>query len=194
LLQLGVKAKGEAGLPDVSGNEIVAADVRMSVRFNPQTVISYRLCGHEPANLSRSETPTQHFVAGQSATAVYELELQGDGDAEVATVVLEWRDAASGEAKVETRKVSVREFAASFRQAEESVQLAGLAVAAAEVLRQSPFAEPILSAEMLDLARAAQGEAKRPQEFARFVDLFERILSADDRQRRAGAQERGPAP
>ncbi|HVW39254.1 MAG TPA: YfbK domain-containing protein, partial [Pirellulales bacterium] len=121
LLQLGVQTKGEVELHDALGNEIVAHDVRMSVRFNPQTVLSYRLCGHEPASLSRSETPAQHFAAGQSATAVYELELQGDGDAEVASVVLEWRDAASGEPRIETRKVFVREFAASFRQAEESV-------------------------------------------------------------------------
>lgn len=194
LLQLGVQARDEVDQPGISAKEIVANDVRMSVRFNPQTVISYRLCGHEPASLSRSETPAQHFAAGQSATAVYELELQGAGDAEVASLVLEWRDAASGEAKVETRKVFVREFAASFRQAEESVQLAGLAVAAAEVLRQSPFAEPILSAEMLALARAAQADAQRPQEFARFIDLFQRILSADAPRHRAGAQEGGPAP
>ena len=194
LLQLGVQAKGEFAPPDISGKEIVANDVRMSVRFNPQTVISYRLCGHEPASLSRSETPAQHFAAGQSATAVYELELQGDGDAEVASIVLEWRDAASGEPRIETRKVFAREFAASFRQAEESVQLAGLAVAAAEVLRQSPFAEPISPAEILALARAAQADAKRPQEFARFIDLFQQFLSADAQQHRAGAQERGPAP
>lgn len=193
LLQLGVQARGSTTPSGISGKEIVANDARMSVRFNPQSVKSYRLCGHEPARLERAETPAQSFSASQTATAVYELELQGAGDVEVATAVLEWRDAASGLRKVESRKVFLREFDASFRQAEESVQLAGLAVAAAEVLRQSPFAESISPAEMLSLAREAQADARRPREFARFVDLFQRILSAEARGR-ADAQQQGSAP
>lgn len=194
LLQLGVQAKGEVNQRGVTGNEIVARDVRMSVRFNPQTVISYRLCGHEPTRLEGSEPPAQHFSASQAATVVYEIELRGADDAEFASVVLEWRDAESGERQIETRKVFTREIAVSFSQADESVQLAGLAVGAAEVLRQSPFAEPISPDELLALARAAQADAKRPQEFTRFIDLFQRILSAAARRSPADARERGSAP
>jgi hypothetical protein len=165
----------------------------MSVRFNPRAVKSYRLCGHEPTHREGPETPRRDFLTGQAATAVYELELQNHGEAEVATVSLEWRDAASGEQQLETRRVFAGDFAGSFGESNESVQLAALAVAAAEVLRRSPFAAAISPAETLALARQAAADAKRPLEFVRFVDLFERISLAG-RRHRAESEDRGPLP
>lgn len=190
LLQLAVQAKDLAKRKNAADGKLAAKDVRLSVRFNPEAVKSYRLCGHEPRQSDGQSDgrqsdgpqspPGRDFSPGEAATVVYELELSAlDGDAELATVTLEWRDAASGAPQVRTRQIISREIAAPFGKAQESVQLAAMAVAAAEVLRQSPFAEPISPAEMLSLARTARDASSRPQRFETFVELFERCMAIE---------------
>ena len=194
LLQLAVQAKDAAKPSNGSIAEVVAENVRLSVRFNPQAVKSYRLCGHEPTRLEGPHfVPACDLSAGQAATVVYELELYGAADAEIATVALEWRDAASDAPQVRTRSVRSHEIAAPLGKADESVQLAALAVAAAEILRRSPFAEPISPAEMLALARAARAGAERPQEFKPWIELFERIVAVESLSERAPIEREGQA-
>ena len=70
------------------------------------------------------------------------------------------------------------DFAADIIDAPPALRLAALAVAAAEELRQSPFAEPITPTKMLALARQGATGADLPSEFQKFVDLFEPLLAA----------------
>lgn len=203
LLQLAVAAKDPAGqtpgaAPRSASDEIVAEHVRLAVRFNPQAVKSYRLCGHEPTHLEGPPVaPACDLSAGQATTVVYELELYeaGEGnfaDTEIAAVSLEWRDAASGLPRSLTRAVRSRQIAAPIGDADENVQLAALAVAAAEVLRRSPFAEAMSPAELLAMARAAKAGAERPQAFVPWIDLFEQILAVEKPRERASHESPTP--
>ena len=58
-------------------SQVVARDARLSVKFNPNVVVEYRLLGHEAKALAGllPEHPQADFHDGQSATAVYEVRL-----------------------------------------------------------------------------------------------------------------------
>ena len=75
-------------------SQIVAASVDMKVTFVPEAVSRYRLIGHEAngdGGLSGASLQ-KDLRSGQSATALYEVELKPDGPAEVAFVEVSWRD------------------------------------------------------------------------------------------------------
>ncbi len=123
-------------------SEIVAKDAKLRVEFNPKTVDIYRLIGHDPqispSNPSVSTTVDLH--PGQCATGLFEVKLKGDGGDDVATAMLTWTDAQSGQAKTSTQRISRLQFAKTFRESPLSLQMAAVAAETAEILRESPFA------------------------------------------------------
>ncbi|HXT60040.1 MAG TPA: von Willebrand factor type A domain-containing protein [Pirellulales bacterium] len=193
LLQIAVQASDFASAdaaaePDVA--EVVAADVRLSVRFNSEAVASYRLYGHEPTRLEGTKLePACNLRCGQRASVVYELQLGPPPGAEAVSVTLEWRDPGSGAIRRSSRSMGRPDFAADMIDAPPALRLAALAIAAAEELRQSPFAEPITPTKMLDLARQGAMGADLPSEFQKFVDVFEPLLAAQ-----SGSQALAPKP
>ncbi len=153
-----------------------AAQARMTVRFNPRAVASYRLCGHEPTRLEgAAETVGVDLPAGSCATAVYEIELR-DGahtsDEEVAVATLQWNDPSSGAAYSKRCAIRRGQFAAPGEQAPARLQLASLAVAAGEMLRKSPYAARMSTGAMLELARHGESQGKSIQEFRKFIEIF----------------------
>ncbi|HEV7225419.1 MAG TPA: von Willebrand factor type A domain-containing protein [Pirellulales bacterium] len=194
LLQIAVQASDfasdadAAAEPDVT--EIVAADVRLSVRFNPQTIESYRLYGHEPTRWEGTKLePTCNLRCGQTASVVYELQFGPTRGAEAASVTLQWRDPRSGAVRRSSRSIRPPDFATDMTGAPPGLRLAALAVAAAEELRESPFAETIAPSKMLDLARQGATGADLPSEFQKFVDVFEPLLAAQ-----SGSKALAPKP
>lgn len=180
---------------------VAAAQTRLTVRFNPQAVASYRLCGHEPTRVE-GELPTAglDLPPGAAATAVYELQFRSDTEAEVAVATLEWTDPASGTPRSQRSSIRRSQFAPRIEQAPAALRLAGLATAAGEILRKSPYAASISPAAMLELARqgataaspsqANPKQANPAEEFRKLVEIFERILAIE--QRSDDARPLGP--
>jgi hypothetical protein len=197
-------ASADKDAGDLDPAEIVAADVRLSVRFNAEAVKSYRLYGHEPTRLEGANLePTRELLAGQAACVVYELQFGSPSEAEAALVTaeaalvtVEWRDPEGGAVRRLSRSIRRRDFTAELSDAPAAQRLAALAVAAAEELRQSPFAESIDPDEMLGLARHAAAGENLGGEFQKFVEIFEPLSASQSRRQRqlqlqkpAGAQE-----
>lgn len=185
LLQLHLQAGGRSG-----PGPLAASQARLTVRFNPHCVASYRLCGHEPTYEEGEKVTLElDFAPGGSATALYELQLRGDAQSDVAVATLEWIDPASGMRRTRRYPVERKQFAARFEQAPAAFRLAGLAAAAGELLRESPHAASISPAALLELARQGQAQTQRKQhkcaiEFRKFVEIFARIVAI--RQRTEG--------
>ena len=171
----------------VSGqSQLVAADARLKVTFNPRTVLEYRLLGHEAKAMAglMPAHPEADFHAGQSATALYEMRLGSGGPPEVAAVELSWREPGRGKPQMLSSTIRRGQFGTSFVEAPLSLQEAALVAEAAEVLRQSPYAVTSGDSPSLGLARVLQlaGQVdtrlyQRPS-FVDFVLLVEQAARA----------------
>lgn len=166
--------------------QMVAADVTLSVAFDPASVAAYRLLGHEAAAITGRQTdrPQTDFFAGQSATALYEVQIKPGGGQDVATVHLSWQSPGGGTRREALRIVRKRDFTASLPQAPLPIQQAAIAAQAAEILRRSPMARIPRGSQSLAFAQlravASQVDTRlyqRPS-FVELIDLVERAERA----------------
>jgi len=172
----------------------VAADVRLTVTFNPRTVVAWRLFGHEPSaitGLVPAETECD-FYAGQSATAMYELRLRPSGGDLVAEVELQWQSPDGGSPQKTVRRIRKSDFAMSFAQSPPPLQQAALYAQTAELLRRSPFARlpggsPVLGLKAIrQLAEQVDTQVRERASFVELIDLLERSSVASGLWSRRG--------
>ncbi len=139
--------------------QTVALDARVQVDFNPDVVEAYRLIGYEnralPDDSFRDDGVDAGAIgAGHASTALYALRLtnEGDGSARIGTVSVRWSEPDTGRSEEIAQDVRMEDIARSFRDAAPTFQLDALVAAAAEVLRQSRWADGY---DMRDVAAAA---------------------------------------
>ena len=153
---------------------LVARDAKIQVVFNPDTVRSYRLLGFENRDVAdedfRDNTVDAGEVGlGQSATALYELELRESGSergasAELATATLRYERPDRASVREITRTITGADVVGSFAVADPRFRLAAVAAEFAEVLRRSPFVDyrdlgmTVLLAESRAVARDLSGD------------------------------------
>jgi Ca-activated chloride channel family protein len=159
-------------------SQVVAADARVTVTFNPRVVYRYRMLGHEPTPVAglmpvRLEAD---FKSGQSAVAMYEFMLKPGKEAEIATVRLEWRDPRDGTPRQATQVITRAQMPSSFVDSSVTLQWGAVAAFTAEILRESPFRANL--SEVVQLARQVRGQSRQPGSFHEFVSLVERSEKA----------------
>jgi hypothetical protein len=141
--------------------------------------------------------PQADFYAGQSATALYEIQLKpgGSGGDRGAMVELTWQEAGgeNGNRRKLTRKVHRNQFAYSFLEVPPSLQEAALVAETAEILRQSPFAplprnsRSLALARVLELAKQVDTQLYERPTFVEFLSLVEQAQRAKPYRRGAGS-------
>ncbi len=177
---------------ELSGrSQVVAADARLTVAFNPKGVATCRLLGYEPSIMAghgptRIESPLH---GGQTATALFELQLMApsppsaNADVEVATIQLEWSDPASGKRLKVSNRLMRSQLRASFAEAAPSLQLATLVAGTAEILRESPYAAHLTPSDVLQWSRQMSigvGPAQRAnfREWVALVQQMEQLMKS----------------
>jgi len=175
-------------------SQLIAENVQLRVAFNPQTVLDYRLMGHEegliPAPLEVD------FRAGQSATALYEIRMKPGtgGSSEVATVELTWQPPDGNEGSQTIRRV-IRQtgFSTSLVDAPLPLQAAAIAAQTAEVLRRSPFAVKPPSARrvpsfdlVLELAEQLDSRLEGNASYVEFMAMVRQAAEAKPYRRPLG--------
>lgn len=154
---------------------VVAADVELSLRFNPRAVASYRLVGHE-ATLGLPTAPVKVSLrSGEAASVLFEIVLRDDGTNDVGVAELEWVDPASGKKQLLTQPISRVQFANSLAESSISLQAAAVAAEAAEILRgaRTATASPEHSLQRtLQVAAAVHPRLREQSEFRALVDVI----------------------
>ena len=125
-----------------------AENVKVQVRFNPQRVGRYKLLGFEEHRLKTEDfrndgVDAAELAAEEAGVALYQVEPISDGSGELGEASLRFRDAASGQMVERTWTIPYDAAAPAFDRATPSLQLAGLALMAAEKLRGGTLAEAI---------------------------------------------------
>ena len=155
-----------------------AENVKVQVRFNPQRVGRYKLLGFEEHRLKTEDfrndaVDAAELAAEEAGVALYQVEPLPEGSGELGEASLRFRDAASGQMVERTWTIPYEAAAPAFDRAVPSLQLAGLALLAAEKLRGGPLAEAI-DFKQLAAARATvkqfYANSRRVAEMLEMVD------------------------
>jgi Ca-activated chloride channel family protein len=154
----------------------VANGAELSIRFNPRSVASYRLVGHE-ATLGLPTAPAKISLrSGEAAAALFEIVLRDDGTNDVGTAELEWTDPETGAKQLLTQPISRVQFANSLAESSISLQAAAVAAETAEILRgaraNSPSGEHSLD-RVLEVVRAVHPRLRDQAEFRSLVEVIE---------------------
>ncbi len=128
----------------------VAAEARLTIRFNKDTVAAYRLLGHEP-NLLAAVVPASvdaQLLPEEASSALLEIWLKKNAPAsDLGQVSVTWKDPHSGARQERKTAILRSHFAASFGETPASLQTAAVAAEIAEQLRGSR--EALRRAELL---------------------------------------------
>ena len=163
----------------------IAADARIQVAFNPETVAYYRLMGYENRDIAdeqfRDDTVDAGEVgAGHSVTALYEVVPTHWGrQGVVATVSLRWEDPETGEPTETSRAIEVWQRGSSFESASARFQLDVVVAAFADLLGEGGWAQNLAWSELeLQANRMVEGIADDPD----VLELADMIEEASDLQ------------
>jgi len=167
-------------------SQTAASDVRLSVTFNPKSVLLYRLLGHEAAPAAPAAKLAADLHFDQAAAGLYELLLVPEGEELLAEVTVQWRDAAGGEEREERRSIHRSQIAGSFAESSAALQAAALAAETAELLRGSYFARNGSWAALLATAGQADSGLRTSPAFGEwesFVRDLQQARPAAERRR-----------
>ena len=157
--------------------EVIAADVKIQVEFDPSAVARYRLVGYENRVLDNEDFEDDAVDAGEigpghTVTAYYELELldQASETALLSTVRLRYKSQYGEGSKALERDLKLNGVVESFDGASEGFRFGAAVVEFAEILRGSKHVEiPDISAvERVARESATVGDAKR----AEFIEIL----------------------
>lgn len=132
--------------------QMIAKDAKIQVAFDPARVRRYRLIGYENRDIADRDFRNDRVDAGevgsgQSATALYELELHGRARAidapPLGMVYVRYRDVDSGEVEEISRRLPNALVSRADPAEAPRLYLAACAAAFAEILRGSPHAADI---------------------------------------------------
>jgi hypothetical protein len=154
----------------------VAHGVSMRITFNPKTVASYRLLGHEAATLTgdAGDPLVVDLHADQTTTCMYEVWLKPTSEGDLASVEVAWHHPTNGHPQRRVQPVRRSHFAPSFAQAPPWLQQGVVAARTAEYLRGS-FHLPTSRhmSQLLELAGSVESGAAKMPEFRALVRLIE---------------------
>jgi Ca-activated chloride channel homolog len=149
-------------IEDLPANlDVRARDAKAQVRFDSDTVDSYRLIGFDDRRLSsddfRDDSVGGGWIGpGHSVTALYEVRLAPGATGHLATAAVRWHDPSTGEAAETSQQIAVPDLAPSLSGAAPRLRADHAAAYFAELLRGENVPGVTL-ASLADEADAAAG-------------------------------------
>ncbi|MCC6337195.1 MAG: von Willebrand factor type A domain-containing protein, partial [Myxococcales bacterium] len=158
---------------EVAGTlEYLAKDVKVQVAFAPAVVKSYRLLGYEnrdvkDADFRDDKVDGGELGSGHAVTALYEVELTGEGG-DLGTVTVRGLDVDTSKPFEVSSPLAREALAETLAGSSKDLRFATAVALAADVLRGNPVAEYPLS-RIAQLAEDAADERPERLEFASLV-------------------------
>ncbi len=157
--------------------QVIAKDAKVQVDFNPEVVARYRLIGFENRALEdekfRDDTVDAGEIgAGHSVTALYEIKLHPDAEGAMATVYMRWADPKTGEVTEISRQFGTADMAEAFDEASPRFQWDVVVAEAAEILRESYWAQGSTLAGVVEEATRVAKLLPDDPDVVEFVELM----------------------
>ena len=123
--------------------QVIAKDAKVQVKFNPDTVRSFRLLGYENRQMKHEdfrndEADAGEIGSGHSVTALYEVKLNKRVDTgKLAKVSIRYEDPDTQKVTEVSEKFLVENLKAKFQDTSPGLQFAATVAQFAEILRES---------------------------------------------------------
>ena len=123
--------------------QVIAKDAKVQVKFNPETVRSFRLLGYENRQMKHEDFRNDDADAGEigsghSVTALYEVKLnRGVDSGRLAKVSIRYEDPDTQKVTEVSEKFAVEDLKAKFEDTSPGLQFAATIAQFAEILRES---------------------------------------------------------
>ena len=159
--------------------EVVAADAKVQVEFDPQTVAGFRQLGYENRRLAHADFRNDKVDAGEvganhHVTALYEIKLKPGAEGRLATVRLRYKEPDTKEVVESQESLGRAQVLGSVNAASPSYRLAAAVAQFAEILRSGPRAKSVTLERVLEEASRASADLGRPEDAVEFMDLVKR--------------------
>ena len=161
--------------------EVIAAEAKIQVEFNPEAVAMHRLVGYENRSLTTEEfrddtVDAGEVGAGHTVTAIYELRLLDEPVGNLGDVRVRYADPDSGEVSEITVVIDGAVAAVAFGDRPTAYQVTAVAAMFAEVLRESPHARDVSLDELAGVLRGLLAAGQLSD--SRAVELLQLIERA----------------
>jgi len=173
---------------DLTGTlQAVALDAKVQVTFDPDVVAEYRLLGYENRAIADEDfrdprVDAGAIGAGHAVTALYAIRLReprGDMD-DLGRVRLRWSEPGDQDESRLSRDLRMDDLDRSFGRTNETFKLDVIVAAAAEVLRESPYAEGYDLRDVLEAADRWADDLPRTDQVHEFLDFLDALVEIDD--------------
>lgn len=167
--------------------QAVALDAKVQVSFDPDVVAEYRLLGYENRAVADEDfrdpgVDAGAIGAGHAVTALYVIRLRDDlAEADdLGTVRLRWTEPGDHDESRISRDITTRHIARSFGQTGDTFKLDAIVAAAAEVLRDSPYAESYDLRDVVEVADAAANDLPQTDQVHEFLGFLDALIEIED--------------
>jgi Ca-activated chloride channel family protein len=165
--------------------QTVALDARVQVTFDPNVVAEYRLLGYENRTVADDEfrdpgVDAGAIGAGHAVTALYVIRLRDDEADSLGTVRLRWTRPGDRDESRLSRDIEIETLDRSFEETSDTFRLDAIVAAAAEVLRESPYAEGYDLADVLEVADEWADALPGTDQVHEFLDFLETLVEIED--------------
>jgi len=157
-----------------------AKNVKVQIEFNPKRVGRYRLMGFEkhrlnPEDFKNDAIDAAEMAAEEAGVAVYQFESKPDGEGDVGSVSVRFRDLSSGRMVENRWPIPYQPSAPRLDEAEPAIQIASVAALLAAKLRGEALGDQV---ELRELARIMSKLPERNRNGRRVEQLQQMILQA----------------
>ncbi|NLT41783.1 MAG: DUF3520 domain-containing protein [Anaerolineae bacterium] len=157
--------------------QVIAKDAKIQVDFNPEVVARYRLIGFENRAIEDEEfrddtVDAGEIGAGHSVTALYEIKLHPDTEGTMATVYMRWADPNTDEVTEINREFGTADMDEAFDEASPRFQWSVIVGEAAEILRESYWAQGSTLAGVVEEATRVAKLLPDDPDVVEFVELM----------------------
>ncbi len=167
--------------------QAVALDAKVQVSFDPDVVAEYRLLGYEnravaDENFRDPGVDAGAIGAGHAVTALYAIRLRDDlaESDDLGTVRLRWTEPGGQDESRTSRDITTRDIASSFGRTDATFKLDAIVAAAAEVLRDSPYAESYDLRDVVEVADTSANDLPQTDQVHEFLGFLDAVLEIED--------------
>jgi Ca-activated chloride channel family protein len=171
---------------DLTGTlQTIAKDAKVQVDFNPNVVRRYRLIGYENRAIAdqdfrNNSVDAGEVGAGHNVTALYEVELNPEANADALIVRLRYEDPDTHTVTEQSKALKATDFQPDFNRTSPRFQLTAAVAQFAEILRGNEWAKGAKMRDVLNVMYNVRNQLPFDNDVNEFVGLVEQATRLVD--------------
>ena len=171
---------------DLTGTlQTIAKDAKVQVDFNPNVVRRYRLIGYEnravaDQDFRNNAVDAGEVGAGHNVTALYEVELNPEANADALIARLRYEDPDTHAVSELSKALKASEFQGDFKRTSPRFQLTAAVAQFAEILRGNEWAQGAKMRDVLNVIYNVRNQLPFDNDVNEFVGLVEQATRLVD--------------